>query len=99
MQMTGPLRADQPRECARQLLFITSSVGIVFIMLRGHQHGRLVVAYDPETDCKVGGRDCLSVTLRMYAAPTCHAAPANRLLVLPTMLPHTSLGCSGRSTG
>ena len=36
-----------------QLLFIASSVSIVYIMLRGHTHGRLVVQYDPASDCKV----------------------------------------------
>jgi ER lumen protein retaining receptor len=35
-----------------KLLFIGSSVAIVFIMRRGHLHGRLVVAHDPESDCK-----------------------------------------------
>ena len=39
-----------------QLLFIASSVSIVYIMLRGHTHGRLVVQYDPASDCKVGPR-------------------------------------------
>ena len=37
-----------------QLLFIASSVSIVYIMLRGHTHGRLVAQYDPASDCKVG---------------------------------------------
>lgn len=35
-----------------KILFIASSVGIVFIMLRGHTIGKLVVPYDPEQDCK-----------------------------------------------
>ena len=42
--------------CTLQLLFIASSVSIVYIMLRGHTHGRLVVQYDPASDCKVGPR-------------------------------------------
>lgn len=93
----GPL-ADRGvltnRNCALQLLFITSSVGIVFIMLRGHQHGRLVVAYDPATDCKVTWRSHPNIS-----PSTARGLPANSLLSPVAPLSHAPVDCSGQSTG
>ena len=40
-----------------QVLFIISSCGIVFIMRQGHKIGRLVVAHDAGSDCKVSRGD------------------------------------------
>jgi hypothetical protein len=94
--------ADQTANAPPQLLFITSSVGIVFVMLRGHLHGRLVVAYDPATDCKVGCRGCSSAPPACVCARTPRTrrtTPANSGLPSSAVYRPAPPDRSGRSTG